>query len=86
MSVGFLVLVFTSIVDTELLPPLATKAVLPSGVTATPIGSVPTGMSVGFLVLVFTSIVDTVPLTPVGDEGGLAVRRDRHPDRAPCRR
>ena len=36
MSVGCLVLVFTSIADT--VPPswLATKAVLPSGVTATP--------------------------------------------------
>ena len=63
MSVGFLVLVFTSIVDTVPLPLLVTKAVLPSGVTATPIGHVPTGMSVGFLVLVFTSIVDTVPLS-----------------------
>ena len=72
MSVGSLVLVFTSIVDTVPLPgtigpgaskPLVTKAVLPSGVTATPIGRGPTGMSVGFLVLVFTSIVDTVPLS-----------------------
>ena len=34
MSVGCLVLVFTSIVDTELLSWLVTKAVLPSGVTA----------------------------------------------------
>ena len=32
------------------------------GVTATPIGPVPTVMSVGSLVLLFTSIVDTVPL------------------------
>ena len=38
MSVGFLVLVFTSIVDTVSLARLATKAVLPSGVTATAIG------------------------------------------------
>src|SRR6266536_4696552 len=70
MSLGFLALVFTSIVDTEsplgksVAPKLAlvTKAVLPSGVTATPLGFVPTGMSVAFLVLVFTSIVDTVAL------------------------
>ena len=61
MSVGFLVLVFTSIVDTVPLLLLATKAVLPSGVTATRLGPEPTGMSVGCLVLVFTSIVDTVP-------------------------
>jgi hypothetical protein len=63
MSVGFLALVFTSIVDTELpLPKLGTKAVLPSGVTATPPGRAPTGMSVGFLVRVFTSIVETESL------------------------
>jgi hypothetical protein len=48
------------------------------GVIATPMGPEPTAMSVGFLVLVFTSIVDTVPLPCVGDEGGLAVRRDCH--------
>jgi hypothetical protein len=54
-----LVLVFTSIVDTESLNWVATKAVLPSGVNATPNGNKPTAMSVGFLVLVFTSIVDT---------------------------
>jgi hypothetical protein len=60
MSVGFFVLVITSIVDT--VPPwLATKAVLPSGVTATPTGIGPTAMSVGSLVRVFKSIVDTVP-------------------------
>src|SRR5262249_59978622 len=59
MSTGFLVLVFTSIVDTESLPLLVTKAVLPSGVTATLCGAEPTVMSVGFLVLVFTSIVAT---------------------------
>src|SRR5262249_39560389 len=57
MSVGFLVLVFTSTVDTVPLPLLVTKAVLPSGVIATPNGPEPTLMSVGFLVLVFTSIV-----------------------------
>src|SRR5215211_3635354 len=34
MSVGFLVLVFESIVDTESPLPLTTKTVLPSGVTA----------------------------------------------------
>src|SRR5262245_62295122 len=62
MSVGFLVRVSTSIVDTE--PPTRspTKAVLPSGVTTTPNGNEPTLMSAGFLVLVFTSMVDTVPL------------------------
>ena len=58
---GFLALVFTSIVDTVPLP-LGTKAVLPSGVTATAAGVGPTVMSVGFLVLSVTSIVDTVPL------------------------
>src|SRR5918994_2106449 len=61
MSVGCLVLVFTSIVDTVPLPWLATNAVLPSRVNATPTGPAPTAMSVGCLVLVFTSIVDTVP-------------------------
>src|SRR5262245_12863263 len=60
MSVGSLVLVFKSIVDTVPLLRLVTKAVLPSGVTATSFGFTPTGMSVGFLVLVFRSIVDTV--------------------------
>src|SRR5262249_58184261 len=65
MSVGSFVLVFTSMVDTESLRLLATKAVLPSGVTTTPTGNVPTVMSVGSLVLVFTSIVDTVPLGPL---------------------
>src|SRR5262245_6153873 len=62
MSMGFLVRVFTSIVDTEPLPWLATNAVLPSGVTATPNGNVPTAMSLGFFFRVFTSMVDTVPL------------------------
>jgi hypothetical protein len=38
MSSGSLVLVFTSIVDTESLNWLATKAVLPSGVNASPSG------------------------------------------------
>src|SRR5262245_30916112 len=61
MSVGFLALVFTSIVDTVLLPLLVTKAVLPSVGHATATGVVPTGMSVRFLVLVLTSMVDTVP-------------------------
>ena len=65
MSVGCLVLVFTSIVDTVPLLLLVTKAVLPSGVIATSNGPEPTAMSVGCLVLVFTSIVDTVPLTPL---------------------
>src|SRR5918995_4437822 len=69
MSEGCLVLVFTSIVDTELLwvgsrtrVALVTKAVLPSGVTATAFGFAPTGMSVGCFIRVFTSIVDTEPL------------------------
>jgi hypothetical protein len=62
MSEGCLVLVFTSIVETLSLVWLATKAVLPSGVTATPPGLAPTVMSAGFVVLVFTSMVDTVPL------------------------
>jgi hypothetical protein len=62
MSAGCLVLVLTSIVDTVPPPLLATKAVLPSGVTATPAGTAPTVMSVGCLVLVFTAIVDTEPL------------------------
>ncbi len=54
-----------------------TKAVLPSGVTATPLGIVPTVMSVGFLVLVFTSIVDTVPLPSL-----VTKAVGRHRDRA----
>src|SRR6266536_566290 len=62
MSVGSLVRVFTSIVDTESPPKLVTKAVLPSGVTATPFGCAPTVMSVGFFALVFTSMVETVLL------------------------
>src|SRR5262249_4143357 len=62
MSVGFLVRVFTSMVDTESLAWLAMKAVLLSGVNATTAGSRPTGMSVGSLVLVFMSMVDTLPL------------------------
>src|SRR5262249_28090054 len=57
VSVGFLVLVFTSIVDTVSLLTLATKAVLPSGVNASLPGIVPQAMSVGFFVLVLTSIV-----------------------------
>jgi hypothetical protein len=64
MSVRFLVLLFTPIVDTEPLPELVTKAVLPSKVIATLNGPEPRGMSVGSLVLFFTSIVDTVPLDP----------------------
>src|SRR5262245_44581677 len=68
MSSGFLLPVFTSIVDTEVGPVAGTmnglawvtKAVLPSGVIATPNGIGPTGMPSGFLVLVFTSIFDTV--------------------------
>src|SRR5262245_17542917 len=62
MSVGRLVLVFTSIVDTEPVRRSRTKAVLPSGVTATTFGYEPPAMSSGCLVLVLTSIVDTEPL------------------------
>src|SRR5262245_44159096 len=47
-------------------PPLTTKAVLPSGATATPFGNAPTGMSSGCLVLVFTSIVDIELLPACG--------------------
>src|SRR5262245_12769365 len=53
-------------VDTVPLSAFSTKAVLLSGVTATPAGVSPTVMSVGFLVLVSTSIVDTEPVpTPM---------------------
>src|SRR5262245_65565299 len=74
MSVGTLVLVFTSIAETvpilsgvgevadENGPKLVTKAVLPSGVTAIVNGPELTGMSVGYLVLAFRSIADTVLL------------------------
>ena len=62
MSVGFFFLVFTSIVETVPRLVLVTKAVLPSGVIASPNGSVLTRMSERCLVLVFTSIVDTVAL------------------------
>jgi hypothetical protein len=81
MSVGFFVLVFTSIVDTAPLPALLTKTVLPSGVTATPFTYVPTVMSVGFLVFVFKSIVDTVPLVLSATKAVLPSRRERHPER-----
>src|SRR5215216_6358141 len=62
MSVGSLVLVFTSIVDTVSPTRSPTKTVLPSGVNTIPSGGLPTGMSVGSLVLVLTSIVDTESL------------------------
>src|SRR5262245_33595241 len=62
MSAAYLVLVFTSILETVSLFLRATKRVLPSGVTACPAGNGPTGMSVGCLVLVHTSTVETVPL------------------------
>jgi hypothetical protein len=52
---------FTLIVDSVPLSTLATKAVLPSGVSATPDGAEPTGMSSGCLVRDFTSIVDIIP-------------------------
>src|SRR5262245_35604985 len=58
----FVVIVFTEVVGSVTGLELVTRAVLPSGVIATPFGFAPTAMSVGCLVLVFTSIVDTVPL------------------------
>src|SRR5262245_8348283 len=61
MSLGFLVLVLTSIVDTVPLSLLVTNAVLPFGVIATQNARDPTAMSVGSVVFVFTSIVETVP-------------------------
>src|SRR5262249_30652245 len=96
MSVASLVRVFTSIVDTMPLRVFATKAVLPSGVTAIAVGNEPTGMSVGCLVRVFTSIVDTVSLswlltnavdrhrartgTADAPSGTTPTRRPRHPE------
>src|SRR5262245_3334898 len=65
MSVGYLVLVFTSIVDTVPLSLSVTKRVLPSGVSTDTLGFAPTVMS-GSLVLVPTSITDTVPLFQFG--------------------
>src|SRR5581483_653895 len=68
MSFGFLVRVATSIVDTTPSSVLATKTVVPSGVTSSPDAPYPfglTGMSVGFLVRVATSIVDTEPSRPL---------------------
>src|SRR5262245_20381356 len=68
MSVGSFVLVFTSIVDTELpleptpLPALLTKRVLPSAVSARWTGDAPTAMTVGTSVLVVPSMVDTESL------------------------
>jgi len=80
MSVGCLVPVFTSIVDTVPLFLLVTKAVLPFGVTAAPAASGPTVMSVGSLILVF-HVDRRHRAAPLGDESGLAARRDRHPPR-----
>src|SRR5262245_25933888 len=65
MSVGSLVLVFTSIVDTVPLSRSVTKRVLPSGVTTDTLGFEPTVMS-GSLALVPASITDTVPLFQFG--------------------
>src|SRR5262245_13130284 len=65
MSVGSLVLVFTSIDDTVPLSLSVTKRVLPSGVTTDTLGFEPTAMS-GSLVLVPTSITDTVPPSQFG--------------------
>src|SRR6266511_2952357 len=61
MSVGSFVLVATSIVDTVPQLALTTKAVVRSGVIATPDGvaPMPRGMSLGSLVRVATSMVDT---------------------------
>src|SRR5262245_34755345 len=88
MSADFLILVFTSIVDTVSLA-LVTKPVLPSGVTATANGPVPTVMSVGSLVLVFTSIVDTVSLRPLATQAVVRHRAragtaDTRPGTTPC--
>src|SRR5262249_9522861 len=77
-----LVLVFTSIVDTELLDLFATKRVLPSGVTAIPAGPSPTFMSVGYFVLVITSIADTVP-PPLLATKAVGRHRDRAGTAAP---
>src|SRR5262249_27402609 len=59
MSVPTLVRVATSMVDTVLSSAFATKAVLPSGVIAMPLGFVPTAILDGFKVSVATSIVAT---------------------------
>jgi hypothetical protein len=68
MSIGRLVLVFTSIV--EAVPPemLATKVVLPSGVIASPPGPTPTLMSVGRLVLTLHTNRRHRVTTPARDE------------------
>src|SRR6266540_463462 len=63
-SVGFLVRVATSIVETVLSLALVTKAGVPFGVIATSLGDPPTGMLDGFRVLVATSMVATA-LRPV---------------------
>src|SRR5262245_54758893 len=88
MSADFLVLVFTSIVDTVSLA-LVTNAVLPSGVTATANGPVPTAMSVGFLVQVPTSMVETEPLRPLVTRAIVRHRAragtaDTRPGTTPC--
>jgi hypothetical protein len=62
MSVGCLVLVFTSIVDIVSPLLLGTKRVLLSGVNPAPVGGKPSVMSSGCLVRVLTSIVESVPL------------------------
>src|SRR5207248_11168994 len=64
MLVGSLVLVATSIADTESSPKFVTNAVAPSGVTSTLDGCEKPVMSVGFFVLVATSIVETEPALP----------------------
>src|SRR5512132_1640954 len=65
MSLGSLVLVFTSITDTVPRSLSVTKRVLPSGVSTDTLGFEPTVMS-GSVVLVLTSITDTVPLPKFG--------------------
>src|SRR5215471_16452847 len=73
MSSWSLVRVFTLIVDSEPLPKLPTKAVLPSGVTCTAEGDV---LGVFLPGLHVDRRHGAASL--VGDEGGLAVRRDGH--------
>src|SRR5262245_30213233 len=65
MSVGSLVLCFTSITGTVPLSLSVTKRVLPFGVTTDTLGFEPTAMS-GSLVLDPTSITDTVPPSQFG--------------------
>src|SRR5262249_24208878 len=81
MSVGFLIRVFTSMVDTVSLRVLVTKAVLPSGVTVSQFGPAPTGMSARVLRPGLHVDGRHRAADGVSDEGGLAVRGQRHVDR-----